>query len=458
MHRPSRLPLAPWLGCVLLAIPLVVGCHQEVPTVAPPDIATLGRLQPSIRTDLEQATQALKADLRNPGLWGQLGTRYESNGLPEVALVCFEQAAALDSKSPRWPYRAAVVAARAGNLEAAIEWGRASLRLDPSYYTTYERLGTWELQLGNLEQASSYFEQACTLDPQRAGGWAGQARVALQTDEVAQALQSIRKARELDSQDPYWKLLEGITLARLGRDEEAKPLLAEGQGSKPTLIDPWTQSSKSIRSQESDLFQRGMQLEDQNQFDEAIAIYREILADRPGEARLPLRLAKTLLKAQRPAEAMEVTKKALERFPTHLELEVLRGHLLEQSGDPEGAWASSQKAIQEHPERPDGYLFQSTLLAKQGLSEQAISVAQGALRLSPSDERSRSLLASLYLRQQRYAEAIQVIEEALELPDAVTPLGYYQILAQAYKATGQTAKLSALMQKVGVTSTPAEPK
>lgn len=292
LHRPSRLPLAPWLGCVLLAIPLVVGCHQEVPTVAPPDIATLGRLQPSIRTDLEQATQALKADLRNPGLWGQLGTRYESNGLPEVALVCFEQAAALDSKSPRWPYRAAVVAARAGNLEAAIEWGRASLRLDPSYYTTYERLGTWELQLGNLEQASSYFEQACTLDPQRAGGWAGQARVALQTDEVAQALQSIRKARELDSQDPYWKLLEGITLARLGRDEEAKPLLAEGQGSKPTLIDPWTQSSKSIRSQESDLFQRGMQLEDQNQFDEAIAIYREILADRPGEARLPLRLAK----------------------------------------------------------------------------------------------------------------------------------------------------------------------
>ena len=279
----------------------------------------------------------------------------------------------------------------------------------------------------------------------RPEAWAGLAKVALQQDQPDAALAAIQKARALDGEGAYWKLLHGNVLVQLGRDSEALPLLKEGQGSMPSIVDPWSQGTQSTRTRDQELLERGAAMESAGDYSGAVRTYRELIAMRPGEARLPLRLARTLLKAGRNDEALKVTDETLENFPTQLELLVLRGALLNKAGQSQGAWQCATQALHHHPDRPDGYLFKASLLTGENRLPEAQAAAEKALELAPNDLRARETLGSVLVRQQLIDQAIEVLEPTLYADGARPPLSYFQLLGTCLEFRGHSNRLQKMV-------------
>ncbi|MCA9001387.1 MAG: tetratricopeptide repeat protein, partial [Planctomycetes bacterium] len=150
IHAPKTL--------IALGLALLAGCQDAPAPPAPPEVASLGRLLPNVREDLEQATDAVRKDPRNWTAWGHLGMRYEVHGAPGLALQCYTVAAENLPNDAKMPYRAAVAAARAGSPDVALRWLDRSLKLDPNYCTSYYRRGTWLLDLGRMEEARAAFQ------------------------------------------------------------------------------------------------------------------------------------------------------------------------------------------------------------------------------------------------------------------------------------------------------------
>ena len=435
-------------GWTLVGLLWLAACAPE-PTVTttPPAIDSLGRLQPEIREDLEKATASLQGDLTDPRRWGQLGLRYEANGLPEAALQCFAEAHRLQPKEAKWPYRAGVVAKRTGDLPGSIAWLKKSLAIDDSYPTTYHRIGESQLQMGQLAEAKANFQAVLDMDPGRPEAWAALARVRLQEDDPKGALEAIERARQIDREGAFWKLVHGNVLVQLDRESEALPLLKSGQGSKPILQDPWSQTAQSPRSKQGDLLERGKALEAKGDYSGAVRAYRELIAMRPGEAHLPLMLARTLLRANRIDDSLRVVDETLESFPTHLELLVLRGALLQKSGNVDAAWECASQALQFHADRPDGHMFVANLHAAQRNLEAARMAAKRAFDLAPSDTRTRESLATILLQMKRPAEAAGLLEEPIYEVGFRAPLGYFHLLGQCLESIQATQRLQAMVRR-----------
>ncbi len=431
-------------ACMLLAL----GCSKPVKVVVtPPDIQALGRLQPEIKKELEQATAKLVRDLSNAKKWGNLGMRYEANRIPEQARTCYQEAFRLDDRNALWPYRYAIAAANADDYPEAIEWAQRSADLDSTYAPTQVRIGSWNLELGAIDAAETAFERAKELTSEQPEVWAGLARVALQRDALDLALQHVKTARSLDEETPYWKLLHGTILARLGQDTQALPLLTAGQGSRPTMLDPWSRAVQGNLAKATDTLARVREFEAQKDYTGAIRLLRGLIADRPGEARLPLHLGRTLLEAGRLKEALEVTSATLQDFPTHMEILVLHGGLLDKLGRRGEAWSYATLAMQNHRDRPDGYLLQASLLKGEKRFAEAASAAKTALDLAPWDQRSQMMLAQLYLDNKEPWKTVTLLEPALEDPNFAPPMPYFQILAKGLRGTGREDKLQALAER-----------
>lgn len=438
----SKLALAGLLFAALLP-----SCPDSSPAPAPPVVTSLGRLLPAIQEDLTQATAKVNQDPKNWELWGNLGVRYEVNSTYAQALECYTVAADHLPDNAQWPYRAAITASRTNDLELALNWIDRSLKVDGSYATSHYRRGNWLLGLGRLEEAKQAYERATELEPKHSESWAGLARVALQNDDTEQALKLIKKARKLSSSDPYLHLIQGITLAQLGRESEAQSHLTVGQGSSPSVVDPWSKVVSQGKSRERDLVKRAKSLEAKGDYEGAIITYREILESRPGEILLPLRLARTLLKAKRGDEAMELVDTALIEHPTSLDLLLFQGAMLSQQGDKEGAWNSCNRALQSSPDRPDAYLLQSSLFAAENNVTGALAAAQTAVDKAPFESRCHEVLARRFSEAKRPWDAVLALESGLEQRGFKPSVNYYKMLLQALKVLKRPDKVPAILER-----------
>ncbi|MDF1838857.1 MAG: tetratricopeptide repeat protein [Planctomycetota bacterium] len=413
----------------------------------PPEVAALGRLMPSILEDLNQATEKVVSDPKNWDLWAQLGVRYEVHSTYGPARTCYAVAAKHIPENPRWPYRAAIVSGRLGDATAALRWIDRSIQLDAAYPTSYYRKGNWLLELGRLDEARDAYQKAADLAPKQSETWAGLARVAMQADQPDEALRQIKKARKLSSSDPYLHLLFGIILTQLGRDSEAQVHLELGQGSSPSVTDPWSRVVAVGRTAEHDLLERGNAMEAKGDFSGAIRAYREVIARRPGEVKMPLKLARTLLRAGRDDESMKLVEETLIEYPTHLDLLMFYGALLSKKNDMAGAWDACNRALEASPDRPDAYILKSSLLAREGKIQEALDAATLAVDKDPSSSRAYEVLAQRYSAAKQPWDAVRVLETAYKQDGFKPSARFYRMLMDGLTALKRQDKLPAVLQR-----------
>jgi Tfp pilus assembly protein PilF len=138
----------------------------------------------------------------------------------------------------------------------------------------------------------------------------------------------------------------------------------------------------------------------------------------PRDAQVRYALGNLMLRQGRVAEAMKFYRDALERRPAYAQVHNNFGMLLLDQGHPEDALKHLQAAVQAKPQRAQLWNNLGVVLRRMGRIDEAIAALQEAVRLDSAYAKAHARLAELLALRGRNDEAAAHYREALRLmPD-----------------------------------------
>jgi tetratricopeptide (TPR) repeat protein len=169
-------------------------------------------------------------------VWGLMaaGEAHESQGDTDAAVSSYEAVLKKDPSRPNVHFRIGrTLLARAEgksddtDVKRAAEEFRAELTIDPTNANSAYELGEICRKQGDASQARRYFEQAVTSYPSFEEAHVGLAAVLATQGETALAAEQLKKAVELNPEDPvaWYRLAQADR--RLGKGEEQQKALEE---------------------------------------------------------------------------------------------------------------------------------------------------------------------------------------------------------------------------------------
>src|SRR6266567_8129693 len=160
--------------------------------------------------------------------------------------------------------------------------------------------------------------------------------------------------------------------------------------------DPKLTPSPPSREQ-SALVREGTKLHDAQNYDGAIAKYKEVLAENPDETGAMYELSFTYFAMKDYVHALSVARHGAEyRSRTLPQFYVIIGNSLDDSGKREEAIEFYRDAIQRAPEYALLHYNMALALRRSGNNAEARPALQQALRLNPSHPSSHLLLGTIY--------------------------------------------------------------
>ncbi len=234
----------------------VIAAESRRPLPPTPEAAhydILGRALSAVELDRESNRKALafyeKSLAIDPNrlstlvnyIWAQLAfvdgglvPPEEVSGRLDRAEAAIARAIGLEAKhGPARAYRAKLLRLR-GDAEGAIAELSDMLAMNPNLPTQQAELGRAKIDIGRAEESIAHIEKAIRVFPRNGAVhlwqlWAGQAALLVGDDNAA--LQWLQKARRRNYADPVPWL--AVALARLGREEEGRALLAQHAAKTP---------------------------------------------------------------------------------------------------------------------------------------------------------------------------------------------------------------------------------
>ncbi len=163
-------------------------------------------------------------------------------------------------------------------------------------------------------------------------------------------------------------------------------------------------------------------LHQQGLFDEAEALYREILLSQPSHFDALQLLASVEAQKKNSLDAVELFDRALKINPDHPFILNNRGNALKELTRYEEALASYDKAIALYPDYSDAYNNRGNVLQALKRFEEAIVSYDRALALQPDFAAAHNSRADVLLEMKRFGEALSGYDQAiaLQLDDADT--------------------------------------
>jgi eukaryotic-like serine/threonine-protein kinase len=168
----------------------------------------------------------------------------------------------------------------------------------------------------------------------------------------------------------------------------------------------------------NELLQQGDRLRQEDQYDEAIAIYQQIIETEPTNSNAYWGLCYSLNSIGKAQDGLSACEKALSLNSNYPEAFWSKGAALEQLGDNEGALNAYQKAISLKPNFPEAWNNQGTVLMKLKRYNEAFNAYQKALEINPNSPDILANQAAALWALKKYDEAIASLEKALKIdPD-----------------------------------------
>jgi len=144
----------------------------------------------------------------------------------DAALADFDQALALNDKSPRvWVNKGNTLAEMNQNDSALVCFDRA-IELKPDYPDALNNRGAVWLRKGDMAKAAADFSRAIELNPAQRDAYANRSLAEVTMREFERSIADSRRAIELDPKNPGNYLQSGtiaVALQQLGRHQEAIP-------------------------------------------------------------------------------------------------------------------------------------------------------------------------------------------------------------------------------------------
>lgn len=400
----------------LLALALA-GCGGA----AIPEVATEG-MEPRVAAVIRSAEAAVRQDRSDPARWGRLAMVLHAHRLRNPALAAYAEAARSDPRDPRFLHLPARLL-ETEDPEAALALAEGALALDPSLAPSLalrarllDRLGREEaesawrelrrrapqsveagialgritLEQGDLEAAARAFRRTVKVAPESAAGWSFLARIHRLLGDQAAARQALRGARAAQNgpsagqvldPDPLLEAVERLRMDARGREARARRAAAAGD------------------------------------HQDAEAIYRSLLAERPEDANLHYNLANALARLGRSADAENAYRRALSRNPDSSPAMANLANLLARSGRDTEADALYRRSAAADPDHLPTLLGASSLHFQRGELREAERLLREALARDPDHPGALQGLGQLLATGGRLAEAAEALARALRAAD-----------------------------------------
>jgi tetratricopeptide (TPR) repeat protein len=131
-----------------------------------------------------------------------LGHSHAERGEPDLAISSYQQALAENPNLPQVHYNLGLLFESRDDLDQAASHFTEATRLDPAHARALNNLGSVAESRGDLEEAERRFTRALGLDPELAVAQRNLGNVRLQLGRPGEALEPLRKALELEAQEP----------------------------------------------------------------------------------------------------------------------------------------------------------------------------------------------------------------------------------------------------------------
>ena len=222
-----------------------------------------------------------------------------------------------------------------GRIAEAEAIYRAVLARDPRHFEATHLLGLAALQTGQLALAVETLERAVALDPQSAKARNNLGNALRASGQLDNAASRFAEARSLDPSLPGIDFNHGVVLVELGRHEEAAECLSRAVAQAPD-------DAEALNNLGTALHHLGRQAG-------ALARFEEAVAARPGLAEAHAGRGNALLEMHRAAESLAAYDHALALRPALAEAWYNRGNALQELRRLDEAVASYARAAALKP-------------------------------------------------------------------------------------------------------------
>ena len=207
--------------------------------------------------------KSLKIDPQNEIAWANKGVCLANLGRFKEAIECFDKALEVNpGNASVWMNKGASLGSL-DRLEEAMQCLDKALELDPGDSNVWYNKPGVLLDLGRFEQAADCYDRVLVKESGKTDAWINKGICLNKLGRYEEALRCFDKALELEQQNAVALKLRALCLGRLGQPEKGRKYL---------------EKSKEIESQRAkNLVEKGSNLFDSGQFEEAITCFEEAL-------------------------------------------------------------------------------------------------------------------------------------------------------------------------------------
>lgn len=278
---------------------------------------------------------------------------------------------------------------------------------------------------GRLDQAMAQLDQLAAEKPEQAGIERLRGMIFYQREQFPQAIDAFSKAAAQDSDDHESLEMEGVSLFRLGRIQEAIPLLEKARtGVQSANVDP--------------NYVLALCYADVQRYDDARREFAAQYGFEPDSAEAHLLTGRLFLRRELRDQAGGEATKALAINPALPLAHELLGEVALAKGDTEGAIRELEAERKIDPLNPDLYDRLGDAYLRNGQYTEAQQALSRAVLLEPQSTGPYILLGETFLKLKQPIQALHYLDRAVRMD----PANYitHNLLGQAYKATGQMAE------------------
>jgi predicted Zn-dependent protease len=275
---------------------------------------------------------------------------------------------------------------------------------------------------GRLDKAMAQLDDLAKQSPEPPGVERLRGLILYQREEFPEAIGAFTKAEAQDPADGESIEMHGVSLFRMGRTPDAIPFLERARAAVESAnIDP--------------NYVLALCYADVQRYDDSRRAFAAQFGFEPDSARAHLLAGRMFLRRELREQAGVEATKALALEPTLPLAHELLGEVALAHGDAATAIKELELERTFDPMNPDLYDRLGDAYVRKGQYTQAQEALNRAVLLEPSATGPYILLGETFLKLNEPIEALHYLDHAVKMD----PTNYitHNLLAQAYKATGQ---------------------
>lgn len=404
------------LMILLTAAMLVVRrSHSNSSPVIPH--APLDDMSPAVAELLTRQYEKVQTSPDSAVAWGVYGMCLLQHERPREALICFEQAEALQPSNGKWPYFSGIILLQT-DLHAASRKFRLSGQIDPTSTSAALKLASVLLQLDQPVEAEQELDRILQYHPTLAEAYVQLMRIARQKLSNTDAEQIYQRAsagkaisREL--------LIELAAIRMLQNDSAGADAImrqaAEARLLAPQTRDPWLEELGKFDASGVVASARADALRQQGQIQEASRQLSMLDRDFPDRSRAGLNRATLLMDTGNSETALQELLRLAERFPDDPLIQFHLGVAWFNLNQLDTAEKFMRTAIQQKPDFASALAALADICDRTDRISEAALTLQSAVAVAPEDLRIHLQLVDVLLRNHETEKARQQLTIAEEL-------------------------------------------